>query len=449
MIAALAIAGAVAAECLAYYTLAELVGSGYDDGQHAASALTFVVLGLAAYGWPRAVPILTASRRWGYALTVGGLMLALYAALRIEFAGDINVVNFVWLKDFVTDADAASQGNGDVPFAAMLLIIVIVRAAYVSGTEIDLERIPRQVGVPFVLVTAMLVLGAATQSAGLIARAGAAFYAFAVLALAFSQLGLSGASVGTLRAGGITAILMGGIVTATLAALAVFALLFGLLAPTLGPMLSWTIEHLVTLLLTPPAWLLDRLFRLLSMLGGPAPQQQIAQLIETGGAEVGEGPDEGKGFWSKFAIVTVRIGVLVVVALAITGVVALVLSLRRRNRERAAPTPGHVPYGSFADDARSILRSLFRRERAPQPGPTDSAAIRLYRQVLASAEHRGHGRPPARTANEFAPTLADTFRDRITDEITAAFQEARYAAREPDAATLADLEKRWHSLPST
>ena len=47
------------------------------------------------------------------------------------------------------------------------------------------------------------------------------------------------------------------------------------------------------------------------------------------------------------------------------------------------------------------------------------------------------------TAAEFAPELAETFHTPVTDEITAAFQEARYAGRDPDPRTLADLERRW------
>ncbi|MGH7753015.1 MAG: DUF4129 domain-containing protein, partial [Gemmatimonadales bacterium] len=55
----------------------------------------------------------------------------------------------------------------------------------------------------------------------------------------------------------------------------------------------------------------------------------------------------------------------------------------------------------------------------------------------------GHARRPGETPAEFAPVLEDTFHRPVTDEITHAYEQARYAGREPDGAALAALEHRW------
>ena len=69
--------------------------------------------------------------------------------------------------------------------------------------------------------------------------------------------------------------------------------------------------------------------------------------------------------------------------------------------------------------------------------------MRLYLEVLESARQAGTPRAASRTPHEFAPALIDAFHRDVTDEITAAFEHARYAGRAPDPAALADLRRRW------
>jgi hypothetical protein len=67
--------------------------------------------------------------------------------------------------------------------------------------------------------------------------------------------------------------------------------------------------------------------------------------------------------------------------------------------------------------------------------------------VLARAEERGHARKLDRTPDEHAPELRRIFDSSVTDDITLAFEQDRYAGREPDPAFLSELEERWRSLP--
>jgi hypothetical protein len=100
--------------------------------------------------------------------------------------------------------------------------------------------------------------------------------------------------------------------------------------------------------------------------------------------------------------------------------------------------------GSAGEDLRSLWRSVFRRGGDSRTtAASQSGTVRLYRQVLDHAAERGRPKNPAETPREFAPVLSSTFHAGVTDEITAAFHEARYAGREPDPRTLAELERRW------
>ncbi len=90
-----------------------------------------------------------------------------------------------------------------------------------------------------------------------------------------------------------------------------------------------------------------------------------------------------------------------------------------------------------------MFKSLFSRKRAPEPGHATTEATRLYLEVLHKAETAGHQRPAGQTAHEFAPELHETFATPVTDDITAAFEAARYAGREPDARAVEEMRQRW------
>jgi hypothetical protein len=119
--------------------------------------------------------------------------------------------------------------------------------------------------------------------------------------------------------------------------------------------------------------------------------------------------------------------------------------VRLRNRRHGRVEDGReaLSAGSLAEDFGGMLRGLFRRKPQPPPGYATTEATRLYLEVLARAERAGHARPAGETASEFAPELKATFATPVTDDITRAFEAARYAGREPDARTLEELRARW------
>ncbi|MBI5946678.1 MAG: DUF4129 domain-containing protein [Chloroflexi bacterium] len=445
MIATLAVIGAIAAEALALYTFAELLGAGFDPGQHAISGISFVAVALIAFAIPRAVQFVAGSGARAYAAAIGLVAVLWYAVLRLEFAGDLALWDFGWLADIVSDSRAASKGNGDVVVGAMFLFALCARSTFRSAAEVDMELMARYVGFPFVAVTIMVVIGATTDNAGAIARGGAGFYAVAVLTLALSQLALSGATIGTLRAGGITGALLGGTLAATIGCVVVFGLIFGIVAPALGPPVGAVVEKVLTVVLTPPAWLLEKLFRALFSGSNPFNRVQLTQFVTENAGRANDGPQDRESPWSKFGAMAFRILALALVAAIATGILFLVMALRRRLQPQAAAGPSASTSGSFRDDAGAFMRRLFSRNRTAGYGAPSSEAVRLYRDVLSRAESRGYPRAAAETAEEFLPKLHTAFETSVTDDITAAFEQARYAGREPDAATLADLRRRWQS----
>ncbi|MEP6872292.1 MAG: DUF4129 domain-containing protein, partial [Anaerolineaceae bacterium] len=90
--------------------------------------------------------------------------------------------------------------------------------------------------------------------------------------------------------------------------------------------------------------------------------------------------------------------------------------------------------------------SLFPRRHSRGAPFASTETTRLYLDVLGQAALDGAIREPGETSTEFAPTLANRYRDDVTVDITRAFESARYAGRELDARTLDELRKRWKSV---
>jgi hypothetical protein len=136
---------------------------------------------------------------------------------------------------------------------------------------------------------------------------------------------------------------------------------------------------------------------------------------------------------------------LLVAAAAVAGVVTLVTRLRKRRSGQPLDGRTADTTGSFSDDIRGFLRSIFSRGPTLASASANSAAIRLYQEVLRTAEASGRVREAAMTSREFAPVLSAQFQTPVTDDITHAFEQARYAGREPNARELAELEARWRA----
>lgn len=445
MIGRLAVIGTIACEALAVYVFAEFVAAGYEVGdQHAIMAITFVAVAIIAYFLPRLADFLSLPHPWHQVSIVAYSFFVLYGTLRLEFAHDLSLWNFSWVADFMRSSEATAREGGHAITGSVFLFVVWIRAASRSADDVDLEMVPRHLAVPFGVVTILLILSAMTERTAEVGRAGAAFYAVAVVTLAASQTARSGATIGEVRAGGITAAMLGGVVATATVLLLLFALFVGIVGPTIGPPLGAATEQLLTWILTPPAWLLERLFDLLFRGASPLPQLSPPPPILQ--ADSGDADElKQRSLASKAGVAILRMLALAFVAAVVAGVVAFALRARSRAKNRDLNAGVASTVGSVGEDIGELFRSLFHRGPRKRSA-TGEGVIRLYSEVLLRASDRGLERPAGETPAEFAPGLTETFHTPVTDEITAAFQEARYAGRDPDPHTLAELERRWRQV---
>jgi len=445
VIGAVAVIAALSAEALAVYTGAELVAAGYDDEhQGAVSAVTFVALSLIAYGLPRVLGDLGLAGRKATIAIAAASYVAIYGSLRIEFSGDLAIWDWSWMADFVRDAEATTRASGPAVMGGMLILALWARSSWRSAEGVDIETITRTIGIPFAVVTTIVVFAAATDRAGEVARAAVAFYAVAVVGLALSQSALSGATIGTLRAGSVTLTLLAGTAIATGIGVVVFSVVFGILGDQFGSLISDAINVVLLAIFTPIAWVLEKIMSFL--LGGERTLPAL-QLPEQAGPAQNDGSTADEPA-SRTVIAFGRMLILLVTVAVGVALVAFFTRLRAAGRAARPDAPAASAAGSLGADLAAGLRSLFSRSPRPPIPPPSTPAIQLYRDVLSRAERSGRPRSAGETAEEYAPALQGLFRTPVTDEITYAFEQARYAGREPDPSVVADLERRWHSTPT-
>ena len=442
MIGRLAILAALLAEGLVFGTVAELLAASYDSSDpHAVSAWAFCFVALSGYGIPRLVEGFDLSPRTGYVLTGVLGTVVIYSLLRITLYGDIAIWQLGWIGDFLSDAQTTAEKGGHTITGAILLIATWARATLRSADEIEMESIPRSVAVPFALVTTFVVLGAVTDRSGEVGRVGAAFYVAAILSLTCSQLAMSGATFGELRAGGTAAVLLAGTAIVAVVGLVIITLVTTVLGPIVGPIISKTVQITLTIILTPFAWVLTALFD--ALFAGANPFPNITEQVANTSRDAADPSAAEQSQASKVSLFFMRTLALVVML----GVVALLMTvfvrLRKRSADRLLDGRESSAIGDLRTDLGSMFRSLMGRRKAREPGEATTEATRLYLEVLARAEQTGHARPTGETAREFAPVLNQTFATPVTDDITKAFEAARYAGREPDARTIEELRRRW------
>lgn len=442
MIARAAALAAVAAEALAVYVLAEWIAASYAD-QGAVHALTFIVVALTAFLLPRVLDALALEGRAERAVVAVTAFVVLYGAVRLEFAHDLAFWDFAWVVTVITSTGDAFSGNGHVLVGVVLLLALWVRTSLRAVDDVELEMLPRTLALSFAAVTLVVVLAAASSRSAEVARAGAAFYAVAVLALACSQLALSGSTFGDLRAGGVTATLLAATAGATLACVLLFGLVFGFAGPVLGPPLGQATGAVMRVVLFPPAWLLEHLFRLL--LGGNSAFPDLTGFAQDNARRAQEQPGEHHSDAARAAIYFMRALGLVVALALVAGLVAWVVRRRRRQLVARDDALNVTIAGGLGADLRAFWRGLLPGGGRPHTRRPDSAIARLYLETTARSARQGRPRAPAETPREFAPALEATLGQPVTREISHAFQEARYGAHEPGATVVAELDRRWRS----
>lgn len=446
MIASGATIGVLAAQVLSAYVISAWLGAAYDDPtKHSVSAFGMVAAVLAAYGLPRLLAGFDMPPRARAAAAAVITVLAIHGILRLEFAGDLELWNFGWLFDFLADAGDTAKAGSDAIGGGLFVIGAWAWGLWRSQQDVELEFVPRGLAGPFGMVTFGVIIAAPTDAIGEVGRGAAAFYALSIVVLALAQLARSGATIGTVRAGGVTAALLAGTASLTVVGVILFGLIWGPFSGPVGSALATVIQVVLTIALTPIAWVLERLMDLIFSGTGLGSFDIEPATIAEEAAEPGEEKDP-----STASVVSGFVFRLLALAIVL-GAVALGLAvLTRMRKRRAAPALSQsapVRSGSFAEDIRSFAAGLIPHWRRGPSGPTDSDAVRLYVEVLREAEGRGRPRAPARTPDEFAPELAATFASSVTDEITLAFEEARYAGRSPDPALIRELQRRWRQRP--
>lgn len=440
MISRAAIGLALLSEALAAYTVAEWFAAGYDAGDRAAIPwILFAVVAFAGFLVARATTSLDLRRRPASLLALGSAYVVVFGALRWHFSGDLALWDLRWFADFLADVDERLKESGPIITQATLVFALWVRSQWRGSNEVELETMPRSVGIPFAIVTLVLIFGAASDRSGIIARAGGAYYVTAVAALALSQLAQSGATYGEVRAGGTAATLLGVTVAATAACALVFWVVFGLLAPIVGPPLGQVAEGIAYVVLYPPAWLLDKLFTLI--FSGDPPFQQIRPpqfndaTVEPTDPQEPSDAGRAAGFAGRALILVVTF-----------GVVGLVIAATAWLRSRSRPGQDDAAVGGSGGTLARDLRSMFRRKpvaAAAKGTGTLTPVRRLYIRALEAAAGEGRPRDPGDTPGEFEPTLATAEATLPAAELTQLYEAARYGGHEPDPAAVTEIERRW------
>lgn len=441
MIGIAAVIASVIAESFIAYTIAELVASGYEGHDRAMPALSFLLIGLIAYSLPGAASFFNLKSKQALAMLVFVAYVVVYGTLRLEFAGDLKLWDESWIRSFIEDDAAGRNLAGPVLITTILVAATWARASFRANTEVDLETLPKTLATGFAAATILVIIGAPSERVGEVARGSAGFYAFGVLALALSQLAMSGTTIGDVRAGGVTGVLLAGIAGVTVGSVLVFGLVFGVVGPIIGPPLGTVVNFLFAVILTPPAWLISKI---IGFLIGDATLPQISmEGFRTATDNAGAATKEKSGA-ERTIIFGARTLSLLLFLVVVCAPVYLFWRLRNRSQRHRFSDAATGSSGSLMEDLRSLLRG-FGRGKVGRDGASVDAVGRLYRDVLDKAEAEGKQREPAQTPQEFAPVLADQFHSPVTDDITQAFVDTRYAGRPVSEEEVAELEQAWRT----
>ncbi len=443
MIAASAMAAALLADALALAALSSTVSLVFARGSPSAGFPLLVALLLAGFFVPRFAGAWLEPARATLAAAATALAFVLTAA-SLAAAGDLRAWTFGWLADFYRDPEQTMEAGAPMLAAVLLFAAAWARGAARAEQDFELEHHPRTMVLPFTVVVSSAVLGAGSAQAGDLATLTAGFVAAAVVSLALSQLALGGATLGTLRSGGVTAALLAGVVTVAFAAFVLFGIAARYLGPIVGPPLGAAAERALIILLTPVAWVLTALFE--RLFSGVDPLQGLERILERPATEQPGGSAGEPSLPERVGLFGIRTAALLLFGALVAGLVLAWTRARRRYaalRERPARGEGT---GSLREDMLGLLRGWRPGRRSPGGDPGASAAARLYFDLLQDADRRGHPRRPSLTPHEFAPELHETYRSDVAVDITELFEEARYGGREPNPRAVAELEARWRQV---
>ncbi|HLZ20788.1 MAG TPA: DUF4129 domain-containing protein [Ktedonobacterales bacterium] len=244
-----------------------------------------------------------------------------------------------------------------------------------------------------------------------------------------------------------------------------FLALLGYLGPVgqaIGTVLTWLVSLLVIVL----NWLLTPLFssfryrwpRRAPLFSPPAKFQCVT--VQVNGKSVvrcGNGQTPSSLAWLvHLGVAVVVIGVLALIGLALYLAVRKYLIKPSRSDDEGAADEREALDGRslFAAQLRSLL-DRFGTRTTPERDPLQRGTVRyIYRDVLRAAMSQGLDRTPAETPDEYAQRLTKTaplatHETGETDDLMAlsdAYNDARYADREPGVLARQSLQERAHRL---
>jgi hypothetical protein len=339
-----------------------------------------------------------------------------------------------------------------------LLGVVVLGAAWLRASV----NARRALTYPFVLrsfttglavIVVGLLLGRGAVSSRAIDEAALPFFVAGLVSLAFVHLSQSEHIRGdTWR--GPWALVVGG----TTLVLALVGGVAGLLPLTafnrvLGPAVGFALlalDLVIYAIALPSALVFNWLLSIL--LGGHHPKAQVDPSVATNAAK----SIQAKAHHSALAAISLFVIKLLLIAVVVAAILGLVYWVYRRREHARSDTEEERESiwaeGSLRDELGALLSSLRARfQRAPgPPEPALPARIlavrRLYLRLLERGASVGAARPPATTAEEFAPVLADRFHSPAPRALSQRFSDARYGLVEPSDAELEALERELRSI---
>jgi hypothetical protein len=440
---------AVASECGWIYAAAIVVTALADDGRPPSYPSLLAAGGL-AYALVRLLGRFEVQRS-GVVVAFAALSVgAIYAIARLEYAGELRLFDFVWVRDIVADPGETLRGRGWIPLGVILLAGTWTRSASRALSPIAFDGVLRSFSVGFgVLLVAAMAADPIDQTA---AVTGLVLPVFAgnLLALALAQslrVDVEGQGSSRFSWFGLMAGLVFGVVGLAFVLGVIAEAGLGETAEPIGDGLRAVFVGVLFAVSLPVFYLFYGILRLGLFLSGRS-EDDIRETLELTDASLRDvlvqpeyEPGAGPPDWIVMAIRAVQL-------LAALAVLALVLWLvyRRIRRHAAAHTEDRESVFSaeaLRRDLRGLAAGWFRRK---PPGPRDAAVSplgRLYAEVLAEARRRGVERDPALTPLQFAPELLVCFESRAPLAISEAFAAQVYGRAPPAPEELRRLRSDW------
>ena len=431
-----------------------------------AGLLTLLALGLGAYGLSRLLLAtridLRLARRLALAAAGPACLVAARWTLYPRPAWPL--LSLDWPRQLALDLVASADGLNSAGLLVLTTAFLWWRGLRQASLPLGLRRVRRSVATALAALACLGLLAAVMRPVALLPWVYASM-ACAIVLLALARLDEVGREHGGRPAdfGPAWLALVG---LATAAVLGGVALLGSIVSPEAASDIARALEPLLTLLKRLlllvllgigtvlgrfTEWLALRIRalvdvqRLLEQMGErPLAGQELARQLPGP-------PGEGPPLWLQNGL---RIGLLLVVVWLLLRILSRTMQRYLAQADAAAPLGergGGLSAGRLLADLREGLLGLAAGATRLGRGGGRTGVRALYAGMLDLMAERQRPRRPTQTPAEYQPqTLAELpgASDALA-ALTAAYVEARYAEREPDAARLDQLKAAWRRIRET